>query len=168
MKEHPILFSTEMVKAILDGRKTMTRRVIKDPYKYITIPHPSPYGQVGDKLWVRETWTQFPDGESVVYKADGKPYFNVWKPSIFMPHKFSRITLEITNIRVERLQEINTKRHDEVAKEGWPFGYTGLSIEKAPVELFAELWDSINLKRGYSWGSNPWVWVIEFKKEINK
>jgi hypothetical protein len=83
-----------------------------------------------------------------------------WKSSIFMPRWASRITLEITDIRVERLQEITIK-HDEVAKEGWPFGFK--DIDTAPVNLFIKFWDSINGKK-YPWDSNPWVWVISFKR----
>jgi len=192
MKERPILFSTEMVKAIIDGRKTMTRRVIKPQPKHFhytsDAQYPSkpdgeqincPYGQAGDRLWVRETWVDMvcvASTEKGKGKGESNPHYKAssdstelkilaghWKPSIFMPRKYSRITLDITNVRVEQLQEINIQKHDDVAREGWPFVYTGLAIEKAPVELFAELWDSINLKRSYSWASNPWVWVIEFR-----
>jgi len=139
MKEHPIIFSTEMVKAILEGRKTQTRRVIKNKTfqlwvdsgftdKYIKSPDNGwhtecPYGQPGDRLWVRETWRPSQAEGAVWFKAgewdytksrlmtahlshyglDGK---NKWKPSIHMPKKYARIWLEIRKIRVERLQEI--------------------------------------------------------------
>lgn len=190
MKERPIIFSTDMVKAIIDGRKTMTRRVIKLP-KTTGQPivkcedcgdwawqndkgfwhHLSnlayPYGQVGDKLWVKETCDYIfgNDGDYILYKADadGLKYFEelkkagskvTWKPSIFMPRDLSRITLEITRVRVERLQDITLQ---DMIAEGAPY---------FPNHIigFKELWDSLNAKRGYSWEENPWVWVIEFKK----
>lgn len=162
MNEHPIIFSTEMVRAILDGRKTMTRRVINHPERYEHIRECDfccPYGQVGDKLWVRESFLIKHD-----YKTPkGFPYYKTnfcddkitkWKPSIFMPRWASRITLEITGIRVERLQEISEQ---DAKDEGICF------YDDNAVDVFRELWDSINAKRGYSWESNPFVWVIEFK-----
>lgn len=130
-----------------------------------------PYGQVGDRLWVKETWTTDwhtvgndyePD---VVYKASPPPdYVTVerWRPSIYMPRWASRITLETTGIRAERVQDISI-RHDDCMKEGWPFGYQVETLNESPIVTFARYWDSINAKRGYSWESNPWVWVIEFK-----
>jgi hypothetical protein len=128
-----------------------------------------PYGQVGDRLWVRETFCNdcpsASEPSGVCYKANrenqpASDFCTKWKPSIFMPRWASRITLEITDIRVERLNEI-TKIHDEVAKEGWPFGFK--DIDTAPVNLFIKLWDSINGKK-YSWADNPFVWVISFKR----
>jgi hypothetical protein len=190
MKERPILFSGEMVRAILDDRKTMTRRVIKDvpgittdvlkssiswEWKFAFCPIPSvasvlsewikcPYGSPGDRLWVRETWQNNPYG-GIVYRA-GSGIVNCdgrgWRPSIFMPRWASRITLEITDVRVERLQEINSVRHDDVLKEGWPFEFD--SKDENPAEAFRRLWDSINSKRGYPWASDPWVWVVEFRR----
>lgn len=145
MRERPIIFSTESVKAILDGRKTQTRRVVKDPRRYSrereaslamssgrpsmadlqadlelskdTKPnYPCPYGQVGDRLWVRETYAVRLDGvDQIMYKSDYNELVKMldlpkcdirWKPSIHMFHKDSRITLEITGVRVERIQEI--------------------------------------------------------------
>lgn len=193
MKEHPIIFSTVMVRAILEGRKTQTRRVVKERWvslveevlkingKYdLTIP----YGQIGDRLWVRETWRiekENPirdlntlaiidyDNPTIMYKADKLPHIQeilkpYWKPSIFMPRWTSRITLEITDIRVEKLQDIN--RHD-INQEGTPQNIAGkLSYRNdgyQRLEDFRLLWDSINGKK-YPWSSNPWVWVIEFKK----
>jgi hypothetical protein len=196
----PIIFSTPMVQAILEGRKTMTRRVItpqpcKEVKRFerfietvdcgfearfgndtsVAVCDRKPKYKPGDILWVRETWAQTwtPDSDDLgfVYKADGKPEWfpywgnanqckdEVWIPSIFMPRKAARIFLRVTNIRVERLQDITA--HDAI-REGMeseiPF-YT--------VDEFKELWNNLNAKRGYSWESNPWVWVIEFER-INK
>lgn len=189
VKEHPIIFSTDMVKAILDGRKTQTRRILRpQPYLYIKkwvwafrkgklstdgywLEH-CPYGQVGDRLWVRETWrterridsysvgnvmdapsfslwyktTSFGDG--TVEFDQQKDGAGKWRPSIHMPRWASRITLEITGIRVERLQEIDYEYNKEGCKDWTSFVY---------------LWDSLNAKRGYGWEVNPWVWMIEFK-----
>lgn len=184
MKEHPILFSGPMVQAILDGRKTMTRRVIKMPkwaqecnedYEFEIdddIPYSickktgclaaidCPYGFPGDRLWVRETFCKDLD-HNVFYKADNMPPWEdtKWKPSIFMPRWASRITLEITNVRVERLQEISGK---DILAEGLDVKFTIPGSFDA-LERFHGLWDSINGKK-YPWSSNPWVWVIEFKR----
>lgn len=201
MKERPILFSGEMVKAILDGRKTQTRRVMK--------PQPiigeggsmvdlgngwavldgimagewnCPYGKPGDRLWVRETWRAggiYADimkiadlnpaaDEHIHYRADEQDSgVDVWRPSIHMPRWASRITLEVTDIRVERVQDIS---ETDVGAEGIESTLTdpntGNVVERCPGDrwAFAGLWDSINAKRGYSWESNPWVWVVEFKR----
>lgn len=210
MKERPILFNTEMVKAILEGRKTQTRRIVKPQPegatlkshldgKWLTkkfnglvlpqiedLPMHNPFGQVGDRLWVRETFTQGygmtlleSEGDdknavSIIYKADGKEIYKdcseevaenwgnwendsddaVWKPSIHMPRWASRILLEITNIRVERLQDIS---ESDCLKEG--VGSPILRDCKKPK--FMQLWESIN--GADSWAANPWVWVVEFK-----
>ena len=180
MKEHPIIFSTDMVRAILDGKKTMTRRVIKNPERYEHIRECDfccPYGQVGDRLWVRETLviTGGRGSEYVAYKADGyeldKGIFpEKWRPSIFMPRWASRITLEITEVRVERVQEIT---EEDAIKEGiCVVDNTEDGIYSSPNypdihrDIFMYLWDSLNTKRGYGWEVNPWVWVIEFKRVI--
>lgn len=192
--EHPILFSSDMVKAILEGRKTQTRRVLKSNFgsEYVNCP----YGKPGDFLWVRETWRpeELESGLDVIrYKADGKICVientqaaadawcgannnqdlwikNLWKPSIFMPRWTSRITLEIVNVRVERVQEIT--RNDakaEGVKNLWIWDGTGPEYLFARAVLnpyianFSLLWDKINAKRGYGWDVNPFVWVIEFK-----
>ena len=196
MKERPILFSGEMVRAILDGRKTQTRRVIKPQPKkamiyaacdsiWITkgetfLPSQpkwiAPYGQTGDRLWVRETWGIDPNDwfpnpspsaigfmlNKIQYRADWKdePYHWGWHPSIFMPRWASRITLEITDVRVERLQDIS---EDDCWHEGIRLGGT-VTFTAGYKILFRDLWDKLNNKRGYSWKSNPWVWVIEFKR----
>lgn len=205
MREKPILFSGSMVNAILDGKKTQMRRVIKpQPPEWIerfgysiftpngmisgrgisesgfsekafTLPW-----QVGDHLWVRETWMQPPtinqkmlaDGADTwpdyVYMAD-KPddieQLKEWgwkvKPSIYMPRWASRITLEITNIKAERLQEISL---EDAMKEGFPY-CEGFSPVTMPITKFQNVWSHINGKK-HPWKSNPWVWVIEFKKVI--
>jgi hypothetical protein len=215
-----------MVRAILDGRKTQTRRVIKpqpadglffsgwisissckpdegkasfiDNYPLITKLNriKCPYGKPGDRLWVRETW--LPDApcdgswddvafygckgsplsmipehyrkvEHCIYRASWKGHPLIWKPSIHMPRWASRINLEITGIRVERVQDISGT---DARAEGIEMPNTNVYNESykqndLPIGLFASLWDSINAKRGYSWESNPWVWVIEFKRVDN-
>ncbi len=182
MKEHPILFKGDMVRAILAGRKTETRRIIKpQPDEHGYWKHREghmvhncdlhlccPYGQAGDRLWVRETWTKRADG-NIAYKAgpypmDVKHDICKWKPSIHMFRKYSRITLEITKISVERVQDITD---GSVAKEGidWSSTQIGNKHRSPAIDKFASLWDSINKKRGYPWESNPWVWVIKFKKD---
>jgi len=191
MKEHPILFNGEMVRAILDGRKTMTRRVMKcaiwkdieipnpaAPYHYgkVSTARPCPYGQPGDRLWVRETWCPqinifgigLEDRVPFYRAADGKelPTCHKWRASFHMPRWASRITLEIVSVRVEQVQEIN----DTDAKAEGVQAVIGKKIHGwTPHCLeFSLLWDSINAKRGYGWGANPWVWVIEFKRMEGK
>ena len=181
MRERPILFSGPMVRAILEGRKTQTRRVVK--------PQPVTVGdkveavmryRIGDRLWVRETWCagyKYEDDcpvldengemvEAVFYRAtepelrwyeDGHEVNPPWKPSIHMPRTASRITLEITAVRVERLQDIS--RGDCMA-EGCPF--PNLASQTDPVGWYADLWRTLNGPE--SWQANPWVWVIEFKR----
>jgi hypothetical protein len=211
MKEHPILFSSEMVNAVLAERKTQTRRVIKPLLRY----HPNlghfwkkdkslswmsktevaknlvtrcPYGQPGDRLWVKETWKAeelvlngldgiryraddcFRPIENnqaaaelwVVAKREGQP----WRPSIYMPRWASRITLEIISVRVEKVQEISEK--DAEAEGIHLLGLPEIERYNHPrkhIAAFREIWNLINAKRGYGWDVNPWVWVIDFKKE---
>jgi len=227
MKERPIIFSAPMVRAILEGRKTMTRRVIKpqpdedglslnterqlwldtsgDLYK-------CPYGVSGDRLWVRETFAIYqtvnyirrPDGRAFPevsdglagYRADGFDKIrdfrehirltedlsmeaieikdNSWRPSIYMPRWASRITLEITDVGVERVQDIT---EEDAKDEGAPCikGNYFDVVSKDFIDVteptcrfgFHVLWDSINAKRGFGWDKNPWVWVVEFK-EVEK
>lgn len=177
MKERPILFSTPMVRALLAGTKTQTRRVIK---KYTPLAA-CPYGKKGDKLWVRETWSHdaptleecrsrhedIMTGGSCVsygpyYKAsEENPETLKWKPSIFMPRWASRITLRLTDVRIERVQDIT---NSEALAEGTPDLRTmenGWDMR----DCFRELWDSISKKRGYGWDKNPLVWVLQFEKE---
>lgn len=204
MKERPILFSGPMVRALLDGRKTQTRRVAKtfapieynphDDREYVlwhagkTIarvparnPHEesdlrmaSPYGEPGDRLWVRETFGLVTgNGVRVVYRADAEQPPRVgypddpitdmkWTPSIYMRRQHSRITLAVTSVRVERVQAITCA--DAIAE-----GIDGpKSTDKAygwdPTDTFRDLWDSINGKRpSCSWDANPFVWVVGFE-----
>jgi len=144
-----------------------------------------PYGAPGDQLWVRETWQinhidydrgpapkSRPLDAELLYRADGefRDQFEIdeggsgWRPSIFMPRWASRISLEITGVRVERVQDIS----DADAKaEGVPEGAfdTGLTYVPSYVESFMNLWDAINAARA-PWDSNPWVWVVEFRRIV--
>lgn len=209
--ERPILFSEEMVQAIRWGRKTVTRRVIKNVTKEpngcgdvfscikdedglpsaLDYPnncdHLCPYGQPGDKLWVRETWAttrsldhvpphRLAPGSPLEYKADRcltisggmLPDRGRWRPSIHMPRIFSRILLEITEVRTERLQHItgmDAKREGISPLPHMP--QDGADLDYCRRE-FKSLWDSINGKPradgvDISWDANPWVWVVGFK-----
>lgn len=176
MKERPILFSGPMVRAILEGRKTMTRRIITDESIISLREDGTPgkvqprcrYGKPGDRLWVRETFA-LTQHNLPVYKADSRdkdgklwpsvksdPNGVLWRPSIYMPRWASRIDLEITGIRVERLQDIT---EDDAKMEGVePYDPdNGLYVAG-----FYELWESINGTG--SWDKNPWVWVVEFRR----
>jgi hypothetical protein len=208
MKERPILFSAPMVRAILDGKKTQTRRIVKAPAKNMqragmqVIKHREPgdpwyrdhvwsmrdrmgvwgdytdaqfralcpYGGVGDRLWVRETWVKCSEG--YLYRERGDRWAYAWRPSIFMPRDASRIDLEITNVRVERLQDIG---EDDASAEGVDEFDGALDehmIVKRAVEMgamcedsrpwFAAAWDHINGPG--AWDSNPWVWVVAFRR----
>lgn len=194
MKERPILFSGPMVRAILDGRKTQTRRVVKpQPETATDCPYhvgvgqsrksrTCPYGTVGDRLWVREAWLPFDQDHvigdcKVAYMAEATPtseeirkeYIREgrnyrWRPSIHMPRWASRITLEITGVRVERLQEISET--DAIA-EGAMSQLCSMHDQPDAMKFthrngFTNLWQSINGPE--SWASNPWVWVIEFRR----
>ena len=178
MKERPIIFSGPMVRAILDGRKTQTRRVVKpqpdevkDPNAKVALitclrfyqagkEHSCPYGAPGDRLWVRETFAM-ESPTCPVYLADqtDKTTVERWKPSIHMPRWASRLTLEIVSVRVERSQDISEK--DAAAEGCEPKPEKDHDIFKF-TKGYETLWKSIN---GFgSWALNPWVWVIEFKK----
>lgn len=191
MKSRPILFSASMVRALLDGSKTQTRRVVKGPVWEVRNGQPKsaiagcdpvcPYGHPGDELWVRETFAYTDAHEpqfegSIEYRADNKcfavsgnelfdvphkcdpqPFGGPWKPSIYMPRWASRIALEITAVRVERLQDI----HEADAKA------EGITIrpecmQSPAVAIYSMLWEDINGPN--SWAANPWVWVVEFKR----
>lgn len=205
MKERPILFSAPMVRAILAGDKTQTRRMVKDlsPWEITEIvldaggtgawlpngPAPSgrgmaagpwrpcPYGQVGDRLWVRETWGYNPDHPGMAwhacYRADpGHEHDGIkWKPSIHMPRAACRILLEITGVRVERLQDISEA--DAIAEgcravpgaqwQSFEEARAGLPMhDHKAVDAFEALWEDLN--GDDSWAANPWVWVVEFKR----
>lgn len=187
MKERPILFSGEMVRSILEGRKTMTRRVVKPlpELKYVetqyvqdrgidcvesnrpefqsdVITSYCPYGQPGDRLWVREKFAinNGNDGTSGLIYAEGySVYTGKWKPSIFMPRWASRITLEIVSVKVERIQDITEA--DSIS-EGMP--KRSFVFETPAKAFFRSLWNELNSKRGFGWDVNPWVWVIEFRR----
>lgn len=217
MKEQPILFNGDMVRAILDGRKTQTRRVVKIPKGWvpespdgsslvlgqITSAHPKkgkfglfitrtddgfiqrdivlcPYGQPGDRLWVRESHYLKEDGNGVAYAADNEPLptgakvhgFTKLRPSIHMPRWASRITLEITDVRVERLQDISEedakaeglKYHSDLYGYRLYGKYSGIGPTDGvgALDSFRSLWQSINGLE--SWDANPWVWVVEFRR----
>lgn len=169
----PILFNTEMVRAILDGRKSCTRRVVKpQPTARYGAQCIKPPYQSGDILYVRETWKRALNGYYYYedWQRDDIADITKWKPSIHMPKEAARIWLKVTNVRVERLQEITV---DGCHREG-------INIETSAVtdgetlnrkhdfslEKFETLWDSTVKKSDidrYGWDANPWVWVIEFE-----
>ncbi|ORM64509.1 hypothetical protein PRCB_16380 [Pantoea rodasii] len=199
MRERPIIFNSEMVRAVMEGRKVQTRRIIKlDHERGMQNPvvrgkcgavsyvgcrlaaNLCPFGAVGDRLWVRETWSEdfanYYPNDRVWYAADDDRRLDIevvdgvrgifspesdvhvpfrWRPSIHIPRWASRITLEITGVRVERLQDISEA---DCAAEG--LGSPFLRDYKKPK--FAALWQSIYGEE--SWQANPWVWVIEFKR----
>lgn len=228
MKERPITFTAEEVLAILDNRKSQTRRPqglddvnnypgklsgscslggdlgyqglaksnyyiknkkgyaknnglvhmfvgeSKDEKEINPIPVKCPFGAAGDRLWVRETWAKLlaPDGTSarqsvVVYKADNPQGLLVpqkWCSPIFMPRWASRITLEIINVRAEKLQDIN---YADAIAEGILQNYSWWTVKennfRNPCDAFHFLWDSINGKK-HPWDNNDWVWVIDFER----
>ncbi|HCM9328090.1 TPA: hypothetical protein N5L66_001275 [Enterobacter hormaechei subsp. steigerwaltii] len=198
-----MIFNVEMVRAILDGRKTQTRRIMKvqpsdgflpthngydldlnahwytpgvvDKNGYLQPAkkdvfgvadenegYACPFGAVGDRIWVRETFSPVPDHEepagcsSILYAADGNGPYGKWVPSIHMPRWASRITLEITGVRVERLNSISDS---DASKEGCCIA--DMESGDCLSDVFARLWTSIYGEE--SWKANPWVWVIEFK-----
>jgi hypothetical protein len=218
--ERPILFSGAMVRAILAGQKTQTRRILKhdslsDVTNYpfektkdrqlwigcndegTTIFAKCPYGDEGDRLYVRETWARIYNGEGCIddiepcpkgpcpgchieYRADtdakypaewdddfgDDPDCPKWSPSIHMPRWASRINLEIEFVRAEHLQDISD---EDCEREGVSPSTGGDAADWRDNEsgwrrTYRQLWDHLNAKRGYSWDSNSWVWVIGFKK----
>jgi len=191
-KLRPILFSTEMVKAILEGRKTQTRRLLKLKGCKIVVPNKYfdmekilkwnkdyfPYGKIGDILWVRETWQKSLNPNEFVYKADtDNPIYLdsnfKWKPSIFMPYAACRIFLKVTNIRVEKLQDISetdainegieiVEQINKVSFYKRYFGRNKNFTTAMPKYSYQTLWEKINGKE--SWDLNPYVWVIEFER----
>lgn len=230
MKERPILFSGPMVRAILEGRKTQTRRIVKLPHsnplgvwESTTVgghgtrlvdgsPAPElpaiwhtrtgdclvcPHGNAGDRLWVRETHEvrrigseTFDGGRptrryaGIAYQADdGRAEVDIdlntfqaldakesrgWSPSIHMPRWASRITLEITGVRAERLRDISAA---DALAEGIERTGDGFSVDggrhfhaASPRCAFASLWDGLNAARGHGWDANPWVWTISFRR----
>ncbi len=202
MKELGILFKGEMVRALLEGSKTQTRRLVKRHHYSaefdrrcpavgvekaieefgIDGPHlRCPYGPVGRRLWVRETWRRqsFPETiTSVRYRSDqpeeGDHY--QWIPSLLMPRWASRVTLEVTEVRIEGVKDISPR--DAVAEgiqtqtqEHGPMWFLGAKhpVKGTPKvfyraeQAFESLWDSINGERA-PWSSNPWVWAITFRR----
>ncbi|WP_212525889.1 hypothetical protein [Actibacterium sp. MT2.3-13A] len=195
MTDKPILFSGPMIRAILDGRKTQTRRVLKPltPVQYergITACE-TPDGArwrllyaIGDRLWVREKfavsgigWGKKPIdaiGGKVHYTADPDhgwhDYWGNWHPSIHMPRWASRLTLVVTDVRVQRLQEISeADARAEGARfameptrklQGWTFDE--VYSRAMARDAFAHLWDGLNAKRGFGWAANPWVVALTF------
>lgn len=168
MNTKPILFSGQMVRAILDGIKTQTRRIVTDESLITLHADGTPakaqpkckYGKPGDTLWVKETFAIHPCSGDLFFRADGDPHGAMsgwkWKPSIFMPRKASRITLEIESVRVERLRNIENAPLD-IAAEGMP-----KDSRMGDIQWYRDLWQSIN---GISsWSENPFVWVITFKR----
>lgn len=235
VKEWPTLFSSAMVRALLDGTKSMTRRAVApsnslvngdsplkrsnglcgwpdldfskawvdkgpspagNPGPYLKVPGGDdsvhrvyPRWQVGDRLWVRETWRTYMDGagcRGVLFRADdafvpiantkfaanrwadtcdnGKHGFK-WRPSIFLPRWASRITFEVTSVRVERVQEISEEDAKAEGVQAAPFCKAGRANGLEHVDAFECLWKGINGKReGCSWDANPWVHIIAFKR----
>ena len=185
----PILFNTDMVRAILEDRKTVTRRVVKPQ----PVGQPAQMGkdscwpgcfasaederiyrppyQPGDILWVRETWAH-PSKEEIargtdknifLYRADVPSVlyaWDHWNPSIHMPREAARIFLRVTGVRVERLRDV---KYFDCLAEGIPYR----QMETDIVQDFSTLWDN-TIKPAdrtiYGWGANPWVWVIQFER----
>ena len=162
MTERPIIFSSETVRAILQDRKMQTRRVIK-PQSNLIEKIKCPYGEAGDRLWVRETF-YICCGDRIFYKADGESAGDKWCSPLYMPRWVSRITLEIQKVGVERLQDIT---YQDILDEGWDVKTSKPSTSRTAGEdakdWFINLWDSLSKKRGYGWDTNPWVWVISFQ-----
>ncbi|WP_429972249.1 morphogenetic protein [Klebsiella variicola] len=190
MKERGMIFNGEMVRAILDGRKTQTRRPVKFPVhdknlgcelsgnelagelsagNYLN----SAFGKPSDRIWVRETWARYnidQNSHDIAYRATTPadwPEEGRWRPSIHMPRWASRILLEITDVRVERLNAISQEDAQAEGMEltGWRPTYSDPDSGGevlTPYDNFAQLWESIYGEE--SWKANPWVWVIEFKR----
>lgn len=198
VKSKPILFNTAMVQAILDGRKTVTRRVVK-PHREAIIENVwldkedgevvvvyndnnhigekgyiKPKYQVGDVIWVRETWQRMKPlygNRYFVYKADIPRAVMPWRPSIHMPREAARILLKVTDVRVERLQDMKT---DDVIKEGVydenELHYYGAAKTELAFDFWVDVWNSTIKKKDlpeFGWDANPWVWVVEFERFEN-
>jgi hypothetical protein len=190
LTERPILFSGAMVRSIREGRKTQTRRVVKpQPNRrpYPVLLQTCPYGVPGDRLWVRETlrthgYFGFPLGECPQvkpmqgrvwsYAADEVPDWTGSRPSIHMPRWACRLVLELTAVRVERLQDISeadAKAEGVDLRTPSHYDKQGRVVARAAtyVVAYRTLWNSLNAKRGFGWDVNPWVWVLEFKRLAN-
>lgn len=197
MSERPILFNDAMVRAILDGRKTQTRRpcrVDSAGNHPGACPHSKtgwawqlsnldcrcksvacPFGNPGDTLWVREAWND--DWcDHVIYRADGGSAREAgyareprWRPSLHMPRSASRLTLRVTGVRVERVQDISEADAKAEGVEPWHIADLGPDGEphdgpsRAYRMGFANEWHAIYAKQGLGWGANPWVWAVTFE-----
>lgn len=172
----PILFNTEMVRAILDGRKSCTRRVVKpQPTARYGVQCIKPPYQPGDILYIRETWSEGYEDGTYIYKADDKladlPTFKessklIYHPSIHMPKEAARIWLNVTDVRVERLQEISAESALAEGTDKYIHTNGGLD-ENMTITSFIGIWNSTIKKSDidrYGWDANPWVWVIEFER----
>ena len=187
MKETGMLFTSPMVRAILEGRKTQTRRVAK-PVKHPdlgnlytpgallreheplhVINRACPYGQPGDRIYVRETFSQHPEWGQLAFRADGEEFEDAdgwlwepkWMPSIHMPKELARIWLEVTGVRVERIQDISEA---DALAEGARFELASIDSVRIGATAsflsgFRNIWEST----GGDWDANPWVWAIDFK-----
>lgn len=198
-KERSLIMTGESVRAVLAGRKTQTRRVARDQtaksYQWVSqfpviptrdglyegwakdcgqsflLPTSCPYGSVGERLWVRESFSHSREWHmNPWYWADGDPTdgdYEKPKPSIHMPRWASRLTLEITDVRVERVQDVS---ENDVLAEGVTVdkvaAVAGVPWSEMPdlYTAFRVLWDALNAKRGYSWNDNPFVWVLSFRR----
>jgi hypothetical protein len=196
MKVVPMIFNTEMVKALLDGRKTVTRRPVKVDYErgmkgpvvrgrngevsvlsFAPTAGLCPFGNVGDLIYVRETFRLFnhsdecgcsdycncpPSGTPIYLATCGDDSESKWKPSIHMPRTASRLTLKVTNVRIERVQDIS---EEEAIKEGinkhhqLPAFKSPIGYHTSTAYAYEELWNSIY----GNWDENPYVWAIEFE-----
>ena len=183
MRVRPILMSVPMARALVDGRKHQTRRVIKPqpPESYVLLDsRPAtdvaewvcssdeaapvhavrcPHGSRGDLLWVRETWASNDGGSatrqaSISYRADCDGLRGPWRPSLHMPRWASRITLRLNDVRVVRLW---TASLTDIIAAGCPY-----AMREAALRWFRCQWEASYAKRGYGWETNPWVWVLQF------
>jgi hypothetical protein len=199
MKERPILFSGPMVRAIMAGTKTQTRRAVKRfalewltmqngfNANFVALPENnlSPYGYAGDRLWVRETWARDDEDGALFYRADvglggdaddwernrldGAPRYR-WRPSIHIPRRASRTTLDVTALRIERLQDISEA---DALAEGIVPARDGSGFQLAdtthysgnPIDSYFSLWEHINGPGSVE--ANPWVWVVEWPALLN-
>src|SRR3972149_2575511 len=225
MKERPIIFSPEIVRAMLAGNVTQTRRVVKfmhetpkligqaAEHRNLNAVYPArekgwvfwqttragdglaeftkkayatgllcPYGEPGDRLWVKEAWytskkydplppAKFPVEAKTIFRYLGSRAKPEWagrtRSARFMPRWASRITLEIVNVRVERLQDVSD---DDAKAEGFEYygetlfkDYGEILAEHTAIYKYASYWDLLNARQGFLWKSNPWVWMIEFR-----
>ena len=193
----PILFNIEMVRAIMEGRKTVTRRMVKpQPKGAHTVLDCDDYEQTfdmlcgnggeggvsldwaetikapcweGDILWVRETWAKNPFRDGYIYPTEVPGAGQKWKPSIHMPREAARLFLRVTDVRVERLQDIDddgAKAEGANYQDGKNVGWEE-KMRRTAIDRFAEIWDN-TIKPAdlhlYGWEANPWVWVIEFER----